>query len=282
MAGGKLRIAVGQLTSTSDLKRNAATVSRLIEKAFSENCEILFLPEATDYIAGSPSETIALAKPLSESPFFTEVEKTAKKFCMPVSVGVHEPTTPSGSKVMNNLLWLHNGEIANRYQKIHLFDADVPNGPILRESASVERGSKKPQLFEMNGFTFGPQICYDIRFPEAALDLRKRGANVLLYPSAFTVKTGIAHWRALNRARAIDNQCYVVSAAQVGVHDVDGKRMSYGHSIVVDPWGNIVAESEKEDEDLLVVVLDEDIIDQVRGNMPLLEQREETFIEVGI
>ncbi|OBA18003.1 carbon-nitrogen hydrolase, partial [Metschnikowia bicuspidata var. bicuspidata NRRL YB-4993] len=144
-----------------------------------------------------------------------------------VAVGVHEPTkgVNKDTKVQNNQLWISElGVIEQRYQKIHLFDINIPNGPILQESRSVEAGNKILCPFPVSdnapGFKVGFSICYDIRFPELAARLRQMGANILTYPSAFTTKTGEAHWLELGRARAIDSQCYVVMAAQCGEHDI--------------------------------------------------------------
>lgn len=269
-----MKIGIGQLRSTACLKTNGEAAARLIEQAYRSKCRVLFLPEASDYISGSPDETIKLAVPIDESPFFKALRTALKKFPICVSVGVHEPTQPPSSRVRNTLLWVNSkGLIENRYQKLHLFDADVPSGPILRESKSVEPGMSFPELIDFENLKIGPQICYDIRFPETSLELRKRGANTLLYPSAFTIKTGEVHWRVLNQARAIDNQCFVISAAQTGMHDKEGKRQSYGHALAIDPWGRVLCESTSFTEDLLTAQLDLSIIDSVRGNMPLLEQR---------
>lgn len=272
-----MRIGVGQLTSTSNPLLNGLKVSRLIQKAHSAGCKVLFLPEASDYIAGSPAETVSLAQPIVESEFFNEIRNALTKWPLYVSVGVHEPGNISPSRVRNTLLWVSpQGKILNRYQKMHLFDADVPNGPILRESKSVEPGKVFPELIEVpdTPFTIGPQICYDIRFPETAKELSARGASIIVFPSAFTVKTGQVHWTTLNKARAIDNQCFVISAGQVGQHDEAGKRVSYGHSIVVDPWGEVLVEDVSDnDESLSVVDIDFGKVNEVRGNMPLNEQR---------
>lgn len=269
-----MKVGIAQLTSTANLQRNGEAAAALVRRAAAQGCEAVFFPEASDYIGGSPEQTVQLARPIAESPFMRELQRAAREAAIHVSVGVHEPTDPPSSRVRNTLLWLDaNGDVRNRYQKIHLFDVDVPGGPVLRESNSVERGIRPPQLVHFRHLKIGPQICYDIRFPESALELRARGANVVVFPSAFTVKTGRAHWRVLNRARAIDTQCYVLSAAQVGAHDAQGLRRSYGHAIAVSPWGDVLAESEFDGEDLLVVELDFRELEKVRVNMPLWEQR---------
>lgn len=275
-----MRVGIGQLTSTNCLKASGEAAARLIEQAYAAQCKLLFLPEASDYIAGSPDETVKLAVPIDESPFFKAVRDALQRFPICVSVGVHEPTQPPSSRVRNTLLWVNSkGNIENRYQKMHLFDADVPNGPILRESKSVEPGKLFPELIEFENLRIGPQICYDIRFPETSLELRKRGANTIVFPSAFTVKTGEAHWRILNQARAIDNQCFVISAAQTGQHDKDGKRQSYGHSLAIDPWGRVLCESSSSTEELLIADLDLSSIHSVRENMPLLDQRKDVPLQ---
>lgn len=270
--------AVGQLTAGANLARNGLAAKRLILRAAESGARALFLPEASDYIAGSPAESVSLARNVDESPFVTEIRRTLRDLENPlyVSVGVHEPTEPPSARIRNTLLWLGpDGSILARYQKRHLFDVDVPNGPILRESKSVEPGPGVVDPIESPLGKLGLAICYDIRFPEMAQELRTKGAQILLFPSAFTVKTGEAHWHILNQARAIDNQCYVISAAQVGQHDETGKRFSYGHTLVVDPWGTIVAESTLDGEDLITADIDLSKLETIRQNMPLWEQRKE-------
>lgn len=265
-------IAVGQLTSTNSLVRNGKAAARLVKEAHAKKARVLFLPEASDYIAGSPQETVALAQEVDQSPFIKLLRDAIKSNPIHVSVGVHEPAL--ANKVKNTLLWFDpEGNLVNRYQKIHLFDVDVPNGPILRESLSVEAGKRLLLPFETPVGKLASSICYDIRFPEQSLALRKSGAEIICFPSAFTVKTGIAHWHALSRARAIDTQCYVVNAAQVGQHDAEGKRKSYGHSLVVDPWGTIIAEATTDEEQVILAQIDLEMLEKIRANMPLWEQR---------
>ena len=200
---------------------------------------------------------------------------------MPVNVGVHEPTT-SGSKVKNTLLWIDkDGNIAHRYQKLHLFDVDIEGGPTLQESNRVERGPRIEDPFPTALGNVGMMICFDLRFAEPALALRNRGAHLLAYPSAFTVPTGRAHWEALLRARAIESQSYVIAAAQVGFHNAEETRQSYGHSMVIDPWGKVVAELGGEhngkatglDEgNIALAHIDLDYLEKVRREMPLLRR----------
>lgn len=156
---------------------------------------------------------------------------------------------------------------------------DIKDGPQLKESNSVEKGSQIRDPFDTTIGKVGLQICFDLRFPEPGLALRSRGAQILTYPSAFTVATGKAgHWEILLRARAIETQSYIVAAAQVGQHDEEGKRKSYGHSMIVDPWGKIVAELGGEDDtqgrgldngSIAVAHIDLDLVEKTRREVPL-------------
>uniref|UniRef100_A0A060TB96 ARAD1B14190p n=1 Tax=Blastobotrys adeninivorans TaxID=409370 RepID=A0A060TB96_BLAAD len=271
-------IAAGQFCATSNLVQNAASVGVLIKRAAAVGARVLFLPEASDYIGSNGQETVSLAREVDQSPFIQGVREHLRALPeanrLEISVGVHEPA--AGGRVKNTLLWLDNqGNVLHRYQKLHLFDVEIANGPILKESQSVEPGSEVLAPFDTAIGKVGAAICYDIRFPEHALKLRSLGAQILQYPSAFTVRTGQAHWEALARARAIDTQSYVVMAAQVGKHDEAGKRQSYGHSMIVDPWGSVIAQAPDTDSNPRIIVADIDLdtVARVRRDMPLWQQR---------
>lgn len=299
-----MRVACGQLCSSSNMVANANIVKKLIQKAVSAKAKVLFLPEATDYIAKDANHSMQLAKTSHDS-FISAIQKelrdlhTSNKEGLYVAVGVHEPSDSAGAntddklnKVQNNQLWIDNtGEIVHRYQKLHLFDINIENGPILKESNSVEPGSRVVEPFPVNDnalskFIVGFATCYDIRFPELALRLRSLGANVITFPSAFTTKTGEAHWKLLGKARAVDTQCYVIMAAQCGEHDTGGdkKRISYGSSLIIDPWGREISECHKYDDalatdadgdyyEICIADLDLDLIEKTRRDMPLMSHR---------
>ncbi|KAG7663949.1 NIT2 [[Candida] subhashii] len=285
-----LKVAIGQLCSSSNLGRNLNTVIKILDKAQASNARILFLPEATDYISRNSQHSQELSKGV-EAQFLNPLLKRIKESNgnTYVSIGIH---LPGINRVKNlHVLIDPQGKVISEYQKIHLFDVDVPNGPILKESNSVEPGNKVEEPTTIDGFNLGLGICYDIRFPELALSLRKKGADIITFPSAFTTRTGEDHWELLSRARAIDSQCFVINAAQCGYHDVGKsetgeviKRVSYGDSIVVDPWGNILGRASKytdtpkleEDGDYSEVIfadLDLEKLKKVRANMPLLDHR---------
>lgn len=174
----------------------------------------------------------------------------------------------------NTLLWINDkGEVAHRYAKVHLFDIDIPGGPVLKESEVVEPGSEIAPLHKTVLGQVGSMICFDLRFPEIALALKRKKADVIMYPSAFTVQTGKAHWHPLLRARAIECQAYCIAAAQVGAHN--NKRTSYGHSIIIDPWGEVLAEASgetKDEPEVIFADIDLRRVEEVRRHQPLLRR----------
>ena len=216
-----------------------------------------------------------MCQPASKSPFLLGLREDAKKHSLPISVGVHEPSDdPKNKRMRNTLLWIdEKGEIAQRYAKVHLFDIEIPGGPVMKESETIEAGNEILPPFDTAVGKIGSMICFDLRFPEIALALRRQQANVLLYPSAFTTETGKVHWHPLLQARAIECQAYVIAAAQVGAHNE--KRTSYGHSIIISPWGEILAEldGEKKDEPQVIFAdIDLEKVKEVKKNQPLLRR----------
>jgi predicted amidohydrolase len=266
------------------MSHNLSQCQKLVEKAVAAGAKALFLPEASDYIGGSH-----LCKPIESSEFVIGLRKEAQKHSLSVHVGIHEPT--EGKKVRNTLIWISDqGEITERYQKLHMFDVDIENGPSLKESDNVERGKELLHPFSTAIGKIGSLICFDMRFPEPALALRSRGAQIITYPSAFTTPTGIAgHWEILLRARAIETQSYVIAAGQVGIHDKEGKRRSYGNSMIIDPWGKIVAQlggdeggdgKWKDEGEIAVAEIDIDYVDKIRREVPLI-RRTDVYPEIS-
>ncbi|KAK1958529.1 carbon-nitrogen hydrolase [Colletotrichum sublineola] len=296
--------AVGQICSTASLSHNLEQCVKLVAKAAVGGAKVLFLPEASDYIASSPQESLSLAQPQSKSPFVLGLQEAAKTHSLAVSVGIHVPvaevvpdlTTPA-SKLLNRSLWINADGTVNKaatYDKLHLF-----NFGALRESATVQAGPSLTPPFPTPVGRVGSLICFDLRFAEPALALTHPGprspfvdpavgpAQVLLYPSAFTVRTGQAHWETLLRARAIETQSWVIAAAQVGAHNP--KRSSYGHSMVVDPWGRVRLElggvdgeggaEEGAEGAVGFVDVDLDEWERVRESMPLA-RRTDVYPEI--
>ncbi|KAG5929283.1 hypothetical protein E4U53_002471 [Claviceps sorghi] len=230
------------------MKTNLEQCVRLVAKAAAGGAKVLFLPEASDYIAPTASESLRLAQPQGTSPFVKGLREAAESHSVAIHVGIHEPlmTRPTGKKLVNRALYIGpNGDIDDSasYDKLHVFDYGS-----LRESTTVEPGSALTPPFDSPVGRIGSLICFDLRFAEPAIALAQPGehskwygrpAQILTYPSAFTVRTGQAHWETLLRARAIETQSWVVASAQVGRHNE--KRASYGRSLVVDPWGEVRA-----------------------------------------
>jgi len=215
---------------------------------------------------------------VSESPFVLGLQDEARKHSLPIHVGIHEPSETSSKKIKNTLVWINEkGKITQRYQKVHLFDMEIEGGPNMRESDSIEAGNSILPPFDTPFGKIGSMICYDLRFPEIALALKRQKADILTYPSAFTPATGVAHWHPLLRARAIETQTYVIAAAQVGAHNE--KRSSYGHSIVISPWGEIIAELGGDDDkkergdawepEITLAEIDFESPKKIRSEMPL-------------
>ncbi|KAL7056680.1 hypothetical protein AAHC03_020804 [Spirometra sp. Aus1] len=251
-------LAVVQLASTNNKEENLKTLTQLVESATEQGAEVVFLPEAADFIAGSQKETFELAETI-DGKFITSVRSLAERLGIWISVGFHRKpqATDEDQRLFNSHVVIDStGGIRGLYDKTHLFGIDLNRGmdkgqvatqqSALDESSYTRPGAVAPVVVRNTPIgTIGLAICYDLRFPELATALRYQGdANVLAYPSAFTLLTGQAgHWHTLLRARAIETQSYVVAAAQDAVHSP--KFTTYGHSLVVNPWGQIIAEREQ-------------------------------------
>ncbi|BGP57166.1 hypothetical protein JCM8202_005396 [Rhodotorula sphaerocarpa] len=276
-----MRAAVGQLCSTANRERNAAMCASIIRRAAAAGCQLVLLPEASDFIAG-PDQVRELAEPVESNKFLRRVRDQAKESGVWVGVCIHEAT--DGEKCFNSSLLINPaGEIVQNYHKLHLLDVNYGNeGPIL-ESKTTLRGEALLEPHDTPVGKLGMLTCYDLRFPEGALSLRRKGAEIIAYPSAFTMQTGPPHWEVLLRARAIETQSYVLAAAQIGKHSET--RETYGHAMIVDPWGSVVAqastrppsfppdESDVDCGDFVSAELDLGWVQQLRKEMPLWEQR---------
>ncbi|PWN54346.1 putative NIT2-nitrilase [Violaceomyces palustris] len=278
--------AVAQFRSSSIITDNLTQACALIKKAATAGAKAIFLPEATDFIA--PQASVAqLTRSRENQDFVNAIQQAAKQSSIFVSVGVHEPPgehqdsrdSAQGDgrlKCYNTHLLIDDkGEVLDRYRKLHLFDVDIKGGMKILESDSTIKGSElvPPRASPIG--KIGLLTCYDLRFPEPSLSLRRQGADILTYPSAFTVRTGAAHWEALLRARAIETQSYVLASAQVGQHE-GTKRVSWGHAMIIDPWGSIVAQCsdiQPYRPTFCLAEIDLESLESVRKEMPLWDQR---------
>jgi predicted amidohydrolase len=220
---------------------------RRTERAAAAGAKAIFLPEATDFIAPSTSVGSLTRSPDAQA-FVEGIRQAAQSSSIWVSVGVHEAPSAQEEAIETKqrcfntqLLIDAEGSILARYRKNHLFDVDIKGGLTILESDTTIPGTAMEPPVKSPIGSVGLLTCYDLRFPEPSLRLRRLGSDILTYPSAFTVRTGAAHWEVLLRARAIETQCYVMAAAQVGSH-AGTKRVSWGHAMIVDPYGSIIAQ----------------------------------------
>ncbi|KAJ6802853.1 nitrilase-like protein 2 [Iris pallida] len=234
-----LRVGAAQMTSTNDLDANFQTCSRLVKEAVAGGVKLLCFPESFSFVSNKDGESLKIAETL-DGPIMQRYCSLARESNIWLSLGGFQEKGSDEAHLYNtHVLVDDSGNIRNVYRKIFLFDVDVPGNMIYKESSFTTAGTDIVAADSPAG-CLGLTVCYDLRFPELYQQLRfQHHAQVLLVPAAFTKVTGEAHWEILLRARAIETQCYVVAAAQTGRHN--DKRESYGDSLIIDPWGTIVA-----------------------------------------
>ncbi|KAM9501857.1 deaminated glutathione amidase [Clarias gariepinus] len=269
--------AVCQIMSTSDKEANFTSCKRMIERAKEGGASMIFLPEGFDYIGSSQEETLRLSENL-QGDIITRYSQLARKLNVWLSLGgFHERGNDweNSRRLYNSHVIINGlGDIVSVYRKGHLFDVELTGkGVSLKESAFIIPGPSLVPPVQTPIGKVGLGICYDLRFPEMSSALQRHGAEVLTYPSAFTVATGIAHWEVLLRARAIETQCYVLAAAQVGTHNA--KRSSYGHTLAVDPWGVVMSDCGGTDVGMAMVEIDMNRLQDTRRDMPVQQHRRE-------
>jgi predicted amidohydrolase len=274
MATDVPRIAVGQMSASSDVEKNLEVVADLCARAKDRGCAMLFLPECFAFIGVKGTDALAVMEPM-DGPLLGRYRELAAKHRLWLSLGGFPETGPDrGDRRFNaHVIVDASGEIRASYRKIHLFDVDMGdvNGPVLMESRTAAAGETLVTCDSPAG-KLGLTVCYDLRFPEMFARLRyELGCEMMLVPSAFTKPTGQAHWETLLRARAIETQSYVVAAAQAGTHS-EG-RASHGHAMVVDPWGKVVAELDGEETGIAVADVDLGYLKDVRSRIPVETHR---------
>jgi predicted amidohydrolase len=263
----KVIVGCVQINATPEIADNLATVRRLVGQAREAGARMVFLPENVAMMDWGRGNLLAKAAPEEDHPALAGLRAIAVDFGVWLHGGTIHVLLPGGDKIANRTLVLSpTGEIVARYDKIHMFDVDLGGGESYRESATFEPG-RDGVVVDLPWGRLGLSICYDLRFPALYRTLAKAGAEVLTIPAAFTRTTGEAHWHVLQRARAIETGCWVVSPAQTGTHAND--RKTYGHALIVDPWGAVVADA-GEDEGVIVAEIDLDRVAQVRGQVPSL------------
>ncbi|VDK17303.1 unnamed protein product [Anisakis simplex] len=271
-------IAVCQMTCTHDLEENFKTAMSMMERAKERDAKMVFFPECFDFVGRNREENISLAMS-EDDEYIGRYKETAKKLRIWLSLGGFHNKDPENVRPPYNthLIIDQNGNICGRYQKLHLFDLDIPGRVRLMESEFSGAGHKMVSPVQTPIGLVAMGICYDVRFAELAIWNRLEGAQILTYPSAFTVNTGLAHWESLLRTRAIETQCYVVAAAQTGRHS--DKRSSYGHSMVIDPWGAIVAQC-SENVGMCFAEISLPYLNEVRTMQPVFAHRRNDLYSV--
>ena len=265
-----MKVALIQMNSQGDKGANLAEARRLIGRAVAEEApRLVALPEVFTCLTLDPEERRRAAEPLGDG----EAYHTLRELAATHRIYLHGGSLleRDGDRLYNTtVVFDPEGREIARYRKIHLFDVVTPDGKEYRESNSFGRGTEVV-TFEADGVTFGLTICYDLRFAELFLALAERGARVILVPAAFTLQTGKDHWEVLLRARAIETQTYVLAPAQWGAY-ADGPRACYGHSLVAEPWGHVIAKA-PDRVGYITARLDFEALERVRAGIPVAQHR---------
>ncbi|MGI9317132.1 MAG: carbon-nitrogen hydrolase family protein [bacterium] len=264
------KIAVAQFCSNDSIPDNLDLASELIGQASAEGAEAVFLPECFGLMQTSRQQLYDSAEQAGKGPIQEVISYAAKQHEITVFAGTLPIRSEDPKRVFNSsIVYGTCGEELARYDKIHLFDVQLGNGEQYFESDYTMPGAETV-IVECSLGKVGLSVCYDLRFPELYRILVNKGAQILVVPSAFSSTTGPAHWHTLLRARAIENFCYVVASAQEGTHP--SGRKTYGHTLVVDPWGRVIAEKQS-GTGLLMAEIDLKRVEQARKEIPSLEHR---------
>jgi len=264
------RIAVLQMTSGIHPQANAETLVRAVEESASDGAAMLFTPEMSGLLDRDRDRAAPNIVPEADNAVLSGVRNAAAKAGIWIALGSLAVKRDDGRWANRSFLIESTGQIAARYDKIHMFDVALATGESWRESAAYAPGETVVAALSPIG-RVGLVVCYDLRFPALFEELGRQSCDVIAIPAAFTVPTGQAHWHVLMRARAIEASAYVVAAAQVGRHE-DGRR-TYGHSLVVDPWGEVLLDMGGEGPGLSFAEIDAARIAEVRAQLPSLANR---------
>ena len=262
-----IKVAAIQMVSTTNIEQNMATAERLLGQAADQGVQWALLPEYWPIMGRKDTDKLAIAELFGQGVLQTFLAATAKRLGMVIIGGTIPLQSEAENKVLNTMLtYQRDGELIGRYDKMHLFGFQGL-GESYQESDTIQAGSDVPQL-SIDGIGVAQGICYDVRFPEffrAQLPF-----DVMVLPAAFTHTTGQAHWELLLRARAVENQCYVLASGQGGVHE--SGRQTWGQSMLIDPWGNIVNQLANH-EGVVIGDIDTQKVQSVRSKLPALRHR---------
>src|SRR5919112_1533603 len=266
--------ACAQMRSGRDPLVNRDAAAALVREAAGQGAHYVQTPEMTSLVERSRAALFDKVGPEERDPTLAALRETAREKGVVVHVG--SLAVRAGEKVANRAYLIDaEGETVASYDKIHLFDVDLPNGESWRESATYT-GGERAVLAETPWGLLGPTICYDVRFPALYRALAEGGASFLSAPACFTKQTGEAHWHVLQRARAIETGSFMISAAQGGHHE-DG-RETFGHSMIVDPWGRVLAEGGTE-PGVVLAEIDVSLVAEARGRIPTVKNARSFTVE---
>jgi predicted amidohydrolase len=260
-----LRVAVAQMSSTTDIASNLRLAHELVRKAALCGCEVVLLPENFAYHGAADGRRAAAEALDVNGPIMSELSSMARAHEVVVIGGAMPELSSDPQRPYQTCAVVgSDGKLLASYRKLHLFDVELGHGESYCEPASMSPGDSVKDV-AWGDFRVGLSICYDLRFPELYQELSRRRVDLITVPASFAVTTGKDHWHVLLRARAIETQSYVAAAAQWGR---SGDRVTYGKSLVVDPWGEVIAQC-SEGEGIAVATLNRDYLDRVRRSMPL-------------
>jgi len=265
---GTFEVGLVQMCTGRDVSRNLADAAHLIRQAAGQGAKYVQTPEITTIMELERKRLVASLQPEEGNTAVSFFSDLAKELGIWLHVGSMAVLLDTGKIANRSFLFAPDGAKRARFDKIHMFDVELPGGETYRESKNYQAGGAGV-LAPLPWGVLGLTICYDLRFPHLYRALAKAGADFLAIPSAFTTKTGAAHWHALMRARAIENGCFVFAAAQAGKHECG--RETYGHSLVVSPWGDIVAEADGQDPGTILATIDPQAVLEARRAIPSLQ-----------
>ncbi len=265
--GNVFQAACVQMRSGRSVERNLDEAEALIRRAAEAGASYVQTPEMTPLLERDRDSLTAAIRPEADDPAIRRFAGLAKELGIHLHLGSMAVRSAAGGIANRSLLFAPDGAIAARYDKIHMFDVDLAGGESWRESRTYAAGDRAV-VADLPEARLGLTVCYDLRFPHLYRALAQAGASALAVPAAFTRQTGMAHWHVLLRARAIETGSFIIAAAQGGHHE-DG-RDTYGHSLIVDPWGRILAEAEGDEPGFITAAIDPGASDAARSRIPAL------------
>ena len=272
------RAAAIQMRSGTDIVRNVEALEKLVSDAVAKGAQYVQTPEMTGALMRDRAALFASLRDENDDLVFTAASALAKKHGIFLHIGSTAIAAGDGKIANRGGIFAPSGEKIATYDKVHMFDVDLDNGESWRESATYEPG-KETVIAELPFAKVGMAVCYDIRFPQLFRAQALAGANVITGPAAFTRQTGEAHWHILQRARAIENGAFLISAAQGGVHE-DG-RETYGHSLIVSPWGKVLAEAVHDEPGVIIADIDVSESAAARAKVPNLKNAREFSVKIA-